>query len=87
MIMKNSNINNHTIGSAAVQCASKKGKLISFNNCQSLDAIVNDLQEYDGIIDEKFWLGMFAPGKMNKKSGYRNFVEDGKDWIIDSYDE
>ena len=84
MIVKGNENVNTTIGSAAVQCASKRAKLVSFTTCSSLDAMVIDLKDYDGISHESFWFGVFAPGKENKKIGKRNFLEDEKDWIIDS---
>ena len=84
MIVKSKDDTKTSIGSAAVQCASKKARLVSFSSCSSIRATVKDLQDYDGIVDEDFWFGVFAPGKENKKVGKRNFLEDGKDWIIDS---
>ena len=84
MIVKGKDDTKTSIGSAAVQCASKKAKLVSFSSCLSIRAMVKDLQDYDGIVDEDFWFGVFAPGEENKKVGKRNFLEDGKDWIIDS---
>ena len=84
MVVKGNDEAKISIGSAAVQCASKKAKLVSFDSCSSIESMFEDLQDYDGIVDEDFWFGVFAPGKENKKVGKRNFLEDGKDWIIDS---
>ena len=74
-----------TIGSAALQCALKKSKLVSFNNCPAILTMMEDLKAYHAILDENFWFGVFAPGETNKKKSTRNFVETGKDWLIDSY--
>ena len=73
-----------TIGSAAVQCAAKNAKLVSFDSCDSIEETMNDLRDIRQINDEKFWIGVFAPGLINKKEGKRNFLEDGKDYLIDS---
>ena len=85
MVVRDSDDEKSTIGSAAVQCAVKKSKLVSFNNCSMLDAMTNDLNLFDGIKNENFWFGVFASGAANKRKGKRNFLEDGKDWLIDSY--
>ena len=85
MVVKNGTETNLTIGSAAMQCALESGKLVSFNSCQSMESVVEDLKNYDGIANAKFWIGLFAPGVDNKQRGRRNFLSDGEDWIIDSY--
>ena len=75
-----------TIGSAAVQCAVKHSKLVSFSDCSSIEATMEGLKNYDRIKNQKFWFGVFAPGEMNKrKAGKRNFLEVGQDYLIDSY--
>ena len=75
-----------TIGSAAVQCAIKNAKLVSFSDCPSIEATMEGLKNYDHIKNQKFWFGVFAPGEINKrKGGKRNFLEVGQDYLIDSY--
>ena len=73
-----------TIGSAAVQCAAKNAKLVSFDSCESLEETMDDLRARRNIDDEKFWIGVFSPGVINKREGKRNFLEGGKDYLIDS---
>ena len=87
MIVRDDDDHKTTIGSAAVQCAKQKSKLVSFNDCSSIDATMQELKEYFSIKNEKFWFGVFAPGEISKrKGGKRNFLDIGKDYLIDSYD-
>ena len=85
MIVRADDESNTTIGAAALQCASKSSKLVSFSSCQSLEATVTDIKDFAGINNAQFWLGLFSPGIDNKHRGNRNFLSDGNDWIIDSY--
>ena len=85
MIVRDDNDHKTTIGSAALQCAIKDAKLVSFSDCASMDATMEGLKEYHSIKNEKFWFGVFAPGEINKrKGGERNFLDIGKDYLVDS---
>ena len=74
-----------TIGSAALQCAVKNAKLAPFSDCDSIDKTMDAIKAIDGIEDEKFWFGVFAPGEISKREGKRNFLEIGEDYLIDSW--
>ena len=84
MVVRDDQDHRTTIGSAAVQCATKNAKLVSFDSCDSIEETMNDLQGRRSIDDEKFWMGVFAPGLINKRAGKRNFLEVGEDYLIDS---
>ena len=62
-----------------------RNKLVSFRNCPAIENMMDDLKAYHAIINENFWFGIFAPGETKKRKSSRNFVETGKDWLIDSY--
>ena len=85
MLVRDDTDHKTTVGSAAVQCALKKSKLVSFNNCPAIQTMMEDLKAYHAITNENFWFGVFAPGETHKRKSARNFVETGKDWLIDSY--
>ena len=84
MVVRDDQDHRTTIGSAAVQCAAKNAKLVSFDSCDSIEETMNDLRARRDINDEKFWIGVFNPGEINKRQGKRNFLEAGKDYLIDS---
>ena len=84
MVVRDEQDHRTTIGSAAVQCAAKNAKLVSFDSCDSLEETMDDLRARREINDEKFWIGVFNPGEINKRQGKRNFLEVGKDYLIDS---
>ena len=84
MVVRDDQDHRTTIGSAAVQCAAKNAKLVSFDSCDSIEETMNDLKAIRLINDEKFWIGVFNPGLINKKAGKRNFLEAEKDYLIDS---
>ena len=84
MVIRDINEAKKTIGSAAMECALKNARLVSFDNCSSIQAMMEDLKAYDQITNENFWLGIFAPGQENTRKSPRNFVEDAKQWIVDS---
>ena len=85
MVVRDDDNHRATIGSAALQCAQKGSRLVGFNSCASLEFMMGDLAMYHKIKNENFWFGVFAPGEINKRKGNRNFLDDGKDWLIDSY--
>ena len=85
MVVRDSDSHKTTIGAAALQCAQTDSKLVSFSTCASLDLMMGDLWMYHQITNENFWFGVFAPGEMNKRKGSRNFLDDEKDWLMDSY--
>ena len=84
MVVRDDQDHRTTIGSAAVQCAAKNAKLVSFDSCDSIEETMDDLRARREISDEKFWIGVFNPGEINKRQGKRNFLEAGKDYLIDS---
>ena len=84
MVVRDDQDHRTTIGSAAVQCAAKNAKLVSFDSCDSIEETMDDLRARRQINDEKFWIGVFNPGLINKREGKRNFLEVGKDYLIDS---
>ena len=84
MIKRDNNENRKTIGSAAMECALNNARLVSFDNCSSIQTMMEDLKAYHQITDENFWIGIFAPGQENTRKSTRNFVEDAKQWIVDS---
>ena len=85
MLKRDDDADKLTVGSAAMQCALKKSKLASFKNCSSIDRMMKDLQAYQGIKNENFWFGIFFPGEKKTRKSSRNFVEAGKEWLINSY--
>ena len=84
MVVRDENEHRTTIGSAAMQCALKNSRLVSFDNCSSIQMMMDDLKAYHKIENENFWFGIFAPGEQHTRKSPRNFVQDTRQWIVDS---
>ena len=84
MVVRDDSDHKMTIGSAALQCAVKNAKLAPFSDCSSIDTTMDAIKAIDGIKDETFWFGVFAPGEISKREGKRNFLEEGEDYLINS---
>ena len=84
MIVNSGEETSLTIGDAAVQCALRSSKLVSFRNCHDIEETVSDLKNFDGIRNANFWFGLFTQGVDNKQRGSRNFLPVDNDWIVDS---
>ena len=83
-VVRDNVLEKNTIGSAALSCALKDSRLVSLNTCQDIQLMMSTLETHYGIQMEQFWFGMFAPGKNFTRKGHRNFVNDGKHWLLDS---